>query len=151
MRALFEDAFAPLRSRIGYSPSPMTRRFDAAIEARMVLKACDMAVAPAPPIGFAAFSAHPTHVYVDAIAVRADRRGGGVGLALLAGVETLAAQLCFPAVELNTDPALTEAVAFYWRAGYRMTGASRRGAVDTVRFRKPIESALEALLKRQAH
>lgn len=148
MRALFEEAFAPISARIGYRPSPMFRRFDTAIEARTVFKAVTAEAGPAAaPVGFIVFSAHPTHAYVDAIAVRADHRRAGVGRALLAAVERLAAEMCFPAVELNTDPALAEAVRFYWRAGYRMTGGSRSGGVDTVRFRKPIETALEKMLR----
>lgn len=151
MRALFEGAFAPISARIGYRPSPMLRRFDDALSARTVLKALMTTDGRGiGPVGFAVFSTHPAHVYVDAIAVRRDRRGCGIGRALLSEVERHAADMCYRAVELNTDPALDDAVRFYQRAGYLMIGGGRHGGVDTVRFRKPVDSALDRLLRRRS-
>lgn len=98
------------------------------------------------PIGFAALSAAPNQLYVDAIGILPEAQGQGAGLALLAGVERLASGLCLERVRLDTDPRLEAQMRFYQRAGYRVIRRFAAGEANRVRFSKTVATALDRLL-----
>lgn len=64
------------------------------------------------------------------------RTGAGIGTALLAAVESVAAEAGCTLIELTTTNDNVDALGFYQRRGYRMV-AIDRGAVDRARRVKP--------------
>lgn len=145
LRALLLDAFTPLVDELGYRPSPMDRRFTEALECFFALKA---RVDGDRAAGFAITSPMRARLYVDALAVDPRRRRQGVGLGLMSAVERLAGELCLPAVELNTDPRLEDALGFYRSAGYQEVSRGRFSGRPTVLLRKRVPTRIDQITGR---
>lgn len=152
-RRIFVDAFAPFVGALGYRPSPMDRDFAASLEARLAIAADWRSDEDGETIaiGFAMLSASPMQLYVEAIAVDPAFQGAGVGKALLARVERLAAELCIDSVRLDTDPTLERQVRFYLESGYRPIRDFAAGEGRRLRFSKSVITALDRLIARSQH
>src|SRR5439155_20222849 len=73
---------------------------------------------------------------LEIVTINAARSRNGIGTALLTAVERVARELhCARIVSTTTNDNL-DALRFYQRRGYRLTGL-RRGAVDSARRIKP--------------
>lgn len=142
VRRLFTEAFTPIADELGYRPSPMDRDYGPLLSHCFGL-ALDVDGAVA---GFAITRPTPTHLYLEAIAVRPGLQRNGGGAFLLNGVERLSSQLCLPRVRLHTDPALMGARRFYRAAGYRDVGSAGEGCAARMLFEKPVTTMLTRVL-----
>ena len=70
--------------------------------------------------------------------VHDDWRGAGLGTRLLRHLEGQSRALGHTIVRLDTNKALTEAIAMYERAGYRQTGRYNDNPWATHFFEKPL-------------
>ena len=78
-------------------------------------------------------------LYLDRIAVDADRRRQGIGAALYDEIEVHAAQHGRMVCEVNCDPPNEESLAFHSRRGYRTIGRLRQqDGHETVMLEKPL-------------
>ena len=114
VRALVEAAYAPYVARIGRRPAPMTADYAALIAEGVVW------VAPGPGRlrGVLVMMPEGDHLFLENIAVHPEEQGRGLGRALMAFVDEHARALGLSAVELYTNEAMTENLAFYPRLGF---------------------------------
>lgn len=131
-------AYAVYVPRIGRAPAPMLADFAAAIAAGRVW------VAGAPVAGYAVAYPRGDHWHLENVAVAPAAQGRGLGHALIAHVEALAARAGARAIELYTNAAMTENLALYPRLGYARTGRRVEDGFDRVFFRKALAPAPES-------
>jgi ribosomal protein S18 acetylase RimI-like enzyme len=120
-------AFRPFTRRTGIVPAPMSTDWATTISAA----AASVAVVDDRVVGVLVLWPHPDHVLVDTIAVDPAAQGRGVGSALLAHAEAGARVL-----RLYTNAGMTEALAYYPRRGFALTGRRREDGFDRVLFEK---------------
>jgi [ribosomal protein S18]-alanine N-acetyltransferase len=77
------------------------------------------------PVGYAVYHRTVQTYHLDTIAVDRARRGEGVGTALLAGVRADLRQAAPTVLNVVTDAAASEALAFYHRNGFVVAGYVR--------------------------
>ena len=128
--ALVRAAFAPFAPRIGREPAPMGADYPAlcAQGAVHVAESGDRlagAIVAYPKAGW---------LHVETVAAAAPRRG--VGRALMGWAQAEAARLGLAGVELYTNAAMTEALAFYDALGFERLGRRREAGYERVYFRK---------------
>jgi ribosomal protein S18 acetylase RimI-like enzyme len=112
--ALVRAAYAPYVARIGREPAPMQADYAALVDQGVVY------VLPGDGRLRAVLVMMPEgdHLFVENIAVHPDEQGRGLGRLLMAAADDRARVLGLGAVELYTNEAMTENLAFYPRLGF---------------------------------
>ena len=133
VRAIARAAYQPFVAAIGRDPAPMVADFGNQIAqgAVRVLERDDIC-------GYAVSYRGGSVWHVENLAVAPQAHGTGAGRALLADVEARAAGAGAQAVELYTNIAMTGALAFYPKLGYRETGRREEDGFHRVYFRKEL-------------
>lgn len=112
--ALVRAAYALYVPRIGQEPAPMQADYAALIARGTVY------VVPAAERlrGVLVMMPEGDHLFLENIAIHPDEQGRGLGRRLMAFVDAHARALGLAAVELYTNEAMTENLAFYPRLGF---------------------------------
>jgi GNAT superfamily N-acetyltransferase len=135
VRALVRSAYAKWIPLIGREPFPMTADYDKAIVAHMI----DLYEEDGKLAALIETIAADDHLLIENIAVSPDHQGKGLGDALVAHAETLAAKFGFGEIRLYTNAAFASNIAFYRKRGF---SEFRRepipGGGELVRMRKQV-------------
>jgi GNAT superfamily N-acetyltransferase len=119
--------------RLGRKPWPMLQDYTQLIGSAQVV------VAEAPAIvGVLVCEETADGFLVDNVAVHPERRGQGIGRALLRHAELLARQAGHCSLFLYTNEAMTENIAMYLRAGYVETERRQEQGFRRVFLRKAL-------------
>ena len=133
-------AYARYVGRIGREPAPMRADFAALVAAgRVRVIERDGAVA-----GYVVAFERDGVTLLESVAVFPEHAGRGFGGRLIDSVEVQARRLGHRAVELYTNAAMHENLAFYPRLGYVETDRRREDGFDRVYFRKTFDTEAEA-------
>ena len=84
------------------------------------------------------------HLFVETVAVRPDRQGGGLGRRLMAFAEKEAGRLCLDEVRLYTNEKMRENFSFYGGLGFEETGRRTEDGYRRVFMRKRLEQGSRA-------
>jgi ribosomal protein S18 acetylase RimI-like enzyme len=128
------DAYAVYVERIGRRPAPVTADHAALVAAGEVTVAT---VAEA-VVGVLVTRPAGSSLLLESVAVDPGHQGMGIGRALVAHAEALAAAAGLEAVELYTNQAMTENLRLYPRLGYVETGRRSEDGYRRVYFRKTL-------------
>jgi|KBSMisStandDraft_5_1062788.scaffolds.fasta_scaffold24444_3 GNAT superfamily N-acetyltransferase len=109
-----EAAYAHWVGRIGRKPWPMLQDYGRVIEAEHVV----VALVQGEIAGVLVLSETPDGFLVDNVAVFPERKGQGIGRALLIHAEQEARERGHASLYLYTNEKMTENIALYCRAGY---------------------------------
>ena len=132
MRDCAEAAYARYIAAIGRRPAPMDTDYGAAIAAAQVHVAeVDGAFA-----GFLHVIPRADDLLLEAIAVRPNLAGKGIGKALVRRAEAEARRRGLGWVRLYTNAGMVENLAIYPRLGYVETGRRTEHGFDRVFFEK---------------
>jgi ribosomal protein S18 acetylase RimI-like enzyme len=124
---LVQRAYGPYVARIGLRPAPMDADYREKVNQADVFVAVDTEI-----VGVVVLIAMPDHVLIENVAVEADRRGEGIGKALLAFAEAHATKAGKPMLRLYTNAAMTENLALYSRLGYHEVGRRTENGFERV-------------------
>jgi len=116
VRALTRQAYAKWVPLIGREPMPMQADYERAVREHRI----DLAYADGTLAGLIETVAEPDHLLIENVAVEPSCQGRGIGRALLAHAEGLAAALGHGEVRLYTNKAFARNVALYLKLGYRI-------------------------------
>ncbi|MFF1768665.1 GNAT family N-acetyltransferase [Streptomyces sp. NPDC058249] len=130
VEAVIDAAFRPYIARIGLVPAPMEADHAANVAAGRVF------VTGEPVTGLVVLEEHADHLYLDAIAVRPDAHGQGVGRRLLHFVDARARELRLPEVRLLTNALMWENQKIYPKYGYEVVERRMDGPYDRIHYRK---------------
>ncbi|MFD4551516.1 GNAT family N-acetyltransferase [Streptomyces sp. NPDC058466] len=130
VEAVIDAAFRPYIARIGLVPAPMEADHAANVAAGRVF------VTGEPVTGLVVLEEHADHLYLDAIAVRPDAHGKGVGRRLLHFVDARARELGLPEVRLLTNALMWENQKIYPKYGYEVVERRVDGPYDRIHYRK---------------
>ncbi len=111
-------AYAKYVGRIGREPAPMLADYGAMIRAGEAW----VLVEDGGVTGVLAMRPEGDHLFVETVAVRPDRQGGGLGRGLMAFAEEKARELGLPEIRLYTNEKMEENFAFYGDLGFEETG-----------------------------
>ncbi|MBZ4021741.1 hypothetical protein CKO11_04610 [Rhodobacter sp. TJ_12] len=128
-------AFGRYSAAIGRDPAPMRADFAAHVaaqEAFVALGQCGQF------LGYIVLLTRPDHLYVDALAVRPEAKGKGLGRALIAFAEEEARRKHLPRLDLCTNQQMTENQTFYPHLGFTETGRGREDGYDRVFYTKAL-------------
>ncbi len=117
VRALTRAAYARWVPLIGREPKPMGADYDAALRDHVV----ELLVRDGALVGLAEMIPQPDHLLLENVAVAPACQGQGLGRALMARVEAVAADLGHAEVRLYTNARFAANIALYRRLGYRVT------------------------------
>jgi ribosomal protein S18 acetylase RimI-like enzyme len=136
LAALQRAAYADLRARIGMSLQPYDADFAAVFATTEIWLA-----GPSEKLDAALIlDAKPDHLLIWSIAVAPERKGAGLGSALLDFAEARAAEAGLPEVRLYTNERFTENVAWYRRRGYAVERIEERPDRRVVHFRRAVRA-----------
>jgi len=127
-------AYTVYIARMGRTPAPMLADFDTQISAGHVYVGIDGTRLA----GFIVLYPRGDHIHVENVAVRPEVQGRGLGRRLMAFAEARARSAGIGAIELYTNLAMTENLAFYSRLGYRETGRRSEAGFQRVYFKKTL-------------
>jgi ribosomal protein S18 acetylase RimI-like enzyme len=130
--ALVEAAYAPWVARVGRRPAPM----DADHAGPVAEGGAWVAVEGGRLVGVLEVRPGRGHLLLEDVAVHPDRQGEGIGRALIAHAEALAAAAGLPEVRLYTNERMHENVTLYAALGYQETGRGEQGGFRRVFLRK---------------
>lgn len=135
VRELSRLAYAKWVPLIGREPFPMTADYGNAVIAHMI----DLHEENSTLIALVETVAMDDHLLIENIAVHPSHQGKGLGDALLAHAEELAATRNFDETRLYTNEAFVSNVAFYERRGYSVYSREPiRAGGHLVRMRKTL-------------
>jgi GNAT superfamily N-acetyltransferase len=132
---LTRDAYQHYTARIGRAPAPMGADYAAAVDGGTVWIAEDGGRL----LGFVVLVDADDHLRLDGVAVDPAVQGRGVGAQLLALAEDEARRRGYGRVELYTNEAMTENLAYYPRQGYVETHRGEQDGYRRVFFTKILE------------
>jgi len=112
VRALTRQAYAKWVPLIGREPKPMEADYDRAVREHRI----DLAYQDGALAGLIETITRPDHLLIENVAVAPSWQGRGIGRALMAHAERLAAG----ELRLYTNKAFAENVALYLKLGYRI-------------------------------
>jgi ribosomal protein S18 acetylase RimI-like enzyme len=133
LRGIVQRAYERYVARIGRRPAPIDDDYAARVRHAQV----SVAVTGGEPVGLIVTVPFADHLLVDNVAVDPVHQGRGIGRALLAHAERIAAESDLGELRLYTNAAMTENLALYPRLGYRETDRRRADGFDRVFFTKP--------------
>ena len=128
VRALTRQAYAKWVPLIGREPKPMQADYERAVREHRI----DLAYRDGALAGLIETIALPDHLLIENVAVAPSWQGRGIGRALMAHAERLAAALRHRELRLYTNKAFAENVALYLKLGYHIDheeGTSAFGVV----------------------
>jgi ribosomal protein S18 acetylase RimI-like enzyme len=128
------EAYAVYVERIGRQPAPATADHAALVAAGDVV----VATLEDTVVGVLVARPRGASLLLESVAVDPARQGLGIGRALVAHAETLAAGAGLEAVELYTNQAMTENLRLYPRLGYVETHRRSEDGYRRVYFRKTL-------------
>ena len=111
---LVQRAYAHYVDRIGRRPGPMDEDYVRKVSEGKV----SVAVEADEIVGLIVLTSEPDHLLVENVAVEPAHQGEGIGRALLAFAEEVAAEGGLTTLRLYTHALMTENLAFYPRLGY---------------------------------
>ena len=132
-RAIVQRAYEGYVARMGRRPAPMDDDYAARVWGGQV----DLAVLAGEPVGVIVMVRGADHLLIENVAVDPVREGQGIGRALLAHAERVAADGGLGELRLYTNAAMTENLELYPRLGYVESGRRREHGFDRVFFVKP--------------
>ncbi|HEX5850533.1 MAG TPA: GNAT family N-acetyltransferase [Rubrobacter sp.] len=124
--ACVREAYAKYVGRIGREPAPMLVDYEAAIlagEAWVLVEEDETS-------GVLVMRPEKDHLFVETVAVRADRQGSGLGRTLMEFAEEAARDRGLHEIRLYTNEKMEENLPFYRGLGFEETG---RGLDDGYR------------------
>jgi GNAT superfamily N-acetyltransferase len=137
VRTLTRQAYAKWVPLIGREPKPMQADYARAIAAHRI----DLAYKDGVLAGLIETIEQPDHLLIENVAVSPAFQGQGIGRALLAHAEQLAAALGCGEVRLYTNQRFAENVALYLKLGYRLDREEEAGPLGVaVHMSKPVVS-----------
>jgi N-acetylglutamate synthase-like GNAT family acetyltransferase len=134
VREIVAAAYGVYVERIGRRPAPMDDDYDERLRDGRLYVADDGSVA-----GLIVLVPASDHLLVENVAVHPARQGEGIGRALLTYAEEYARELGLPELQLYTNAAMTENLAFYARLGYREVDRRTEEGFQRVFFSKPVD------------
>jgi ribosomal protein S18 acetylase RimI-like enzyme len=134
VREIVAAAYGVYVERIGRRPAPMDDDYDERLRDGRLYVADDGSVA-----GLIVLVPASDHLLVENVAVHPARQGEGIGRALLTYAEEYARELGLPELQLYTNAAMTENLAFYARLGYREDDRRTEEGFQRVFFSKPVD------------
>jgi GNAT superfamily N-acetyltransferase len=132
---LAHDAYQHYAARIGRPPAPMTADYAATVGRGQVW----VAERGARVVGFVVLLDADDHLLLENVAVDPRAQGLGVGARLLALAEGEARRRGHGRIELYTNEAMTENLAYYPRKGYVETRRGEQDGYRRVWFRKVLD------------
>jgi ribosomal protein S18 acetylase RimI-like enzyme/phenylpyruvate tautomerase PptA (4-oxalocrotonate tautomerase family) len=132
LRVIATAAYEGYVPRIGQAPAPMTADYAQAVRSGHTW----VAAGHGEVVGFVILIPQPGHLLLENVAVLPAAQGRGVGSRLLALAEDQAHRLGLGEVQLYTNEAMTENLAYYPRHGYTQTGRAEQDGFRRVFFRK---------------
>jgi ribosomal protein S18 acetylase RimI-like enzyme len=132
VQRIAEQAFAPFVAAIGKKPEPMTADFAALIDKGLV----EVSVSNKGVNGYCVSYPKGAGWHIENLAVAPTLQGGGIGRALVADVEKRASSQGFETVDLYTNIAMEQALAFYPRLGYVELYRATEDGFERAYFRK---------------
>jgi ribosomal protein S18 acetylase RimI-like enzyme len=132
LREIATAAYEGYVPRMGRAPAPMTADYAQAVGSGHAWVAANSQVV----VGFIILIPQPGRLLLENVAVRPAAQGRGVGAQLLALAEHEAHRLGLGEVQLYTNEAMTENLAYYQRHGYTETGRAEQDGFRRVFFRK---------------
>ncbi|MGV9731344.1 GNAT family N-acetyltransferase [Streptomyces albogriseolus] len=139
VKAVVDAAFRPYVARIGVVPVPMEADHAANVAAGRVFVAelpDDGGTGPVRVAGLVVLEPRTDHLYLDAVAVRPDAQGAGLGRLLLEFTEARARALGLPEIRLFTNAMMWENQTIYPRLGYETVERRVTGPYDRIHYRK---------------
>jgi ribosomal protein S18 acetylase RimI-like enzyme len=133
LRAIVQRAYEGYVTRIGQRPAPMDDDYASRVGKGQV----SVAALNGEPVGLIVAVVADDHLLIDNVAVEPAHQGQGVGRALLAHAEQIAARRGLSELRLYTNAAMLENLALYPRLGYREVERRRDEGFDRVFFTKP--------------
>lgn len=132
LRVIAAAAYEGYVPRIGRAPAPMTADYAQAVRSGNAWVAEDHDDV----VGFVILIPQPGYLLLENVAVLPAAQGRGIGAQLLALAEELAHRLRLGEIQLYTNEAMTENLAYYPRHGYTETGHAEQDGFRRVFFRK---------------
>src|SRR6266704_1585837 len=132
LRMIATAAYERCVPRIGRPPAPMTADYAQAVRSGQAW----VAVEHGEIVGFVILIAQAANLLLENIAVLPAAQGQGIGSRLLALAENQARNLHLSEIQLYTNEAMTENLAYYPRHGYIETHRAEQDGFQRVFFRK---------------
>jgi ribosomal protein S18 acetylase RimI-like enzyme len=132
---LVQRAYARYIKRIGRRSWPMEDDYGEKVAQGRVSVAVD---AQNEVFGLIVLIQEPDRLLVENVAVAPEHQSQGIGRALLAFAETIAAETNLTTLRLYTNAAMTENLALYPRLGYTETARRTENGFERVFFVKQI-------------
>jgi len=137
VRALTRQAYAKWVPLIGREPKPMQADYDRAVREHRI----DLAYRGDALAGLIETIAGSDHLLIENVAVAPSWQGHGIGRALMAHAEQLAAAMGYGELRLYTNQRFAENVALYLKLGYRIDREETLPAGVAVHMSKAVVSA----------
>ena len=118
IRALTREAYARWVPILGREPAPMVADVARAVGVNRI----DLAEAAGGIVGLIELATEPDCLLIESVAVAPSWQGRGLGRALLAHAEAIAAEVGCGTVRLHTNARMTENIRLYRATGYRVDG-----------------------------
>jgi GNAT superfamily N-acetyltransferase len=135
LRSIAVAAYQRYVARIGREPAPMTADYAAAVRHGQAWIATEDGRA----VGFIILIPRPGYLLLENVAVLPAAQGRGIGARLLALAEQRARSLRLAEIQLYTNEAMTENLAYYPRHGYIETHRAQQEGFHRVYFRKRLD------------
>ncbi len=132
LRMIATAAYQHYVPRIGQAPAPMTADYADAVRCGQAWVAEERGKI----VGFTILVAQPDHLLLENMAVLPAAQGRGIGARLMALAEDQARSLHLSEIQLYTNEAMTENLAYYPRHGYVETHHAEQDGFQRVFFRK---------------
>ncbi len=146
LESIAAAAYLPYVPRIGRAPAPVMADYAAAIARGEVWLASFSEGAADQPtraaaVGLIVLVSKPGYLLLENVAVLPSMQGFGIGTRLLAFAEARAGALGLPEIQLYTNAAMTENLAYYPRRGYVETHRAVADGFSRVYFSKRLFKA----------
>lgn len=135
VQRIAEQAYAPYVAAIGRKPAPMVADFARQIDQGLI----EVSVSNSGVKGFCVSFPKGIGWHVENVAVSPKFQGGGVGRSLLADAEKRAAAQGFETIDLYTNIAMEDALAFYPRLGYVELYRAEEDGFNRAYFKKNLK------------
>ena len=136
LRRIAVAAYQHYVPRIGRRPAPMTADYAPAARGGQAWVAAEEGQA----VGFIILIPQPGHLLLENVAVLPAAQGRGVGARLMALAEEHARRLHLSEIQLYTNQAMSENLAYYPRHGYTETHRAQQDGFHRVFFRKRVDT-----------
>jgi ribosomal protein S18 acetylase RimI-like enzyme len=136
VRSLTRQAYAKWVPVIGREPKPMQAEYAEALRKHRI----DLGYVAGELVALIETIAEPDHLLIENLAVAPAFQGRGLGRALMAHAERLAAGLGYAELRLYTNQLFVENVGLYLRLGYRVDREEPFAGGIVVHMSKPVRA-----------